>query len=38
MSAAVSDKALSIPVMVKDRIRATILKQLVLVLLREEAV
>ncbi|MGI5848724.1 MAG: CtsR family transcriptional regulator [Christensenellales bacterium] len=37
MGAAVSDKALCIPVMIKDRIRASILKQLVLVLLSQEA-
>jgi len=33
MRAAVSSKALNVPVMIKDRIRASILKQLVLVLL-----
>ena len=37
MSAAVSDKALNIPAMLKDNIRACILKQLVIVLLRKEA-
>ncbi len=36
MSAAVSDKSLGIPAMLKDRVRAGILKQLVLVLLSEE--
>lgn len=36
MSAAVSDKALGIPAMLKDNVRASILRQLVLVLLSEE--
>ncbi len=36
MSAAVSDKSLSIPAMLKDHVRASILKQLVLVLLSGE--
>ena len=36
MRAAVSDKALNIPVMVKDTLRACILKQMLLVLLSEE--
>lgn len=36
MRAAVSDKALNIPVMVKDNLRASILKQMLLVMLREE--
>ena len=37
MCAAISDKALNIPVMVKDTLRAGILKQMLLVLLSEEA-
>ena len=37
MSAAVSDKALSIPAMIKDSMRASILKQMVLALLIKEA-
>lgn len=37
MYAAVSDKALAIPAMVKDNIRASILKQMILVLLRKDA-
>ncbi len=37
MEAAISDKALSIPAMLKDKIRASILKQLVLVLLSKGA-
>jgi len=37
MRAAVCDKALNIPVMVKDTLRAGILKQMLLVLLSEEA-
>ncbi len=37
MNAAVSDKALSIPAMVKDRMRACILKQMVIALLSKEA-
>ncbi len=36
MSAAVLDKTLAIPAMLKDQVRANILKQLVLVLLSEE--
>lgn len=36
MRAAVSSKALGVPVMIKDRIRASILKQLVLVLLERQ--
>jgi transcriptional regulator CtsR len=36
MRAAVCDKALNIPVMVKDNLRASILKQMLLVLLNEE--
>jgi transcriptional regulator CtsR len=36
MSAAVSDKTLAIPAMLKDHVRANILKQLVLVSLSEE--
>jgi transcriptional regulator of stress and heat shock response len=36
MSAAVSDKALNIPVMIKDRLRAGILKQMILALLSRE--
>ena len=37
MHAAVSDKSLNIPAMLKDRIRAALLKQMLLVLLRKEA-
>ena len=37
MSAAVSDKALSVPVSIKDIIRAGILRQLILTLLSKEA-
>jgi len=37
MGAAVSDKALNVPAMLKDNIRASILKQQVLVLLSKEA-
>jgi transcriptional regulator CtsR len=37
MCAAVSDKALNIPAMLKDKIRASILKQMLLVLLSKEA-
>jgi transcriptional regulator CtsR len=37
MHAAVSDKALNIPAMLKDKIRASILKQMLLVLLSKEA-
>ncbi|MGI5919273.1 MAG: CtsR family transcriptional regulator [Christensenellales bacterium] len=37
MKAAVSDKALNIPAMLKDKIRASILKQMLLVLLSKEA-
>ncbi|MDD5017092.1 MAG: CtsR family transcriptional regulator [Eubacteriales bacterium] len=37
ISAAVSDKALNIPAMIKDSMRANILKQMILVLLSEEA-
>ena len=37
MKAAVSDKALNIPAMLKDRMRAGILKQMLLVLLSKEA-
>ena len=36
MGAAISDKALSIPAMIKDRMRASILKQMVLALLSQE--
>jgi hypothetical protein len=36
MHAAVSDKSLSIPAMLKDNVRASLLKQLVLVLMSEE--
>jgi transcriptional regulator of stress and heat shock response len=36
MSAAISDKTLNIPVMVKDRLRANILKQMVMALLSRE--
>ena len=36
MRAAVSDKALSIPAMIKDSVRAGILRQMVLVLLTKE--
>ena len=37
MQAAVSDKSLNIPAMLKDRIRAAVLKQMLLVLLSKEA-
>ncbi len=37
MSAAVSDKALNIPALLKDKIRAGIMKQMLLVLLSKEA-
>lgn len=37
MGAAISDKALAIPAVIKDRIRASILKELILVLLSKEA-
>jgi transcriptional regulator of stress and heat shock response len=37
MLAAISDKTLNIPVMVKDRLRANILKQMVMALLSREA-
>lgn len=37
MRAAVSDKALNIPAMLKDKIRAGILKQMLIVLLNKEA-
>jgi transcriptional regulator CtsR len=37
MSAAVSDKALSIPAVIKDHLRANIMKQLILTLLSQEA-
>ena len=37
MNAAVSDKALNIPALLKDKIRAGILKQMLLVLLSKEA-
>jgi transcriptional regulator CtsR len=37
MSAAISDKALSIPAVIKDHLRASIMKQLILALLSQEA-
>ena len=37
MSAAASDKSLNIPAMIKNNLRANILKQMILVLLSEEA-
>ncbi len=37
MNAAVSDKALSIPAVIKDHLRANIMKQLILALLSQEA-
>jgi transcriptional regulator CtsR len=37
MSAAVSDKALGIPAVIKDHLRASIMKQLILTLLSQEA-
>lgn len=37
MQAAVSDKSLNIPALLKDRIRAAVLKQMLLVLLSKEA-
>lgn len=37
MGAAVSDKALAIPAMIKDHLRANIMKQLILTLLSQEA-